>query len=162
MVRSPTPGCCDCGLALEEERRFCLQCACGSIIVTTEKMTSCPSCGDLISLHRVMKRHRSEVVVEYEFDCCFCGAAIVTTAKTVSCASCDKRLKVVRGGRHGIYWKTVPYLTDQGTLEQRNRRTLMNLISLCLLLGLALCSVYAIAHGVHDITTDSGQVDSEE
>lgn len=144
------------------ERRFRFQCACGSTIVTAEKTTTCASCGEAISLHRVMKRLRPEVIVEYEFACCFCGRASVTTAKTLHCAGCEKRLKIVRGGRHGTYWKTVPYSADQETIKQKNGRTLLNFLALGLLLGLSLCSIYSIAQGMHDLANNSGQVNSEE
>jgi hypothetical protein len=100
------------------ERTFRLQCACGTSIVTSEKAATCTACGEEIEVRRVLNCEQPEVIVRYDFDCCFCGTPIVTTEKTVTCANCHKALEIARVGTHRQYWKVIPSLTSQDTLEQ--------------------------------------------
>jgi hypothetical protein len=132
------------------ERTFQLQCACGTSIVTSEKDATCTACGEEIKVRRVLKREQPEVIVRYDFDCCFCGAPIVTTEKTVTCAHCGKALEIARVGTHRQYWKAIPSLTGQDTLEQGETGEPVH-IMLSLLLAVCLYCVLCLVQYLYGL-----------
>jgi hypothetical protein len=131
------------------ERRFQLQCGCGTSVVTSEKATTCTACGEEIGVRRVGKRAQPEIIVRYEFDCCFCGAPMVATRKTATCAHCGKALEIARVGTHRQYWKATPSLTGQDTSEQGNTGEPVHMM-LSLLLALFLYCAVCLGQYVYD------------
>jgi len=128
------------------ERTFHLQCACGTSIVTSEKTATCTVCGEEIEVHRVLKREQPEAIVRYGFNCCVCGTPIVTSGKTVMCAHCGKALEIVRVGTHRQYWKAIPSLTRQNTLEQGEAGEPVHIMLSLLLAVFLYCVVYLVQY----------------